>query len=172
MGRNVKILDRRAIQPGTIVFEQGSEGTQAFLIESGKVEVFIKDHAGQIVNIAEVGAGSLIGEMAVISGGKRTASVRTLETTVLITLSAHDLQEVMNTSGNMYTRMMRMMMNRLHDTHRKLVGKELTEVEKTVQTALENIEKHAPKTRQTEFTSGLGPIVDKLKKTLDRFGRS
>lgn len=95
MPRDVKILDRQCYASGVTIIEQGSKGNRAFIVESGKVEVFLRDVEGENMTIAILGPGSLIGEVALINDSQRVASVKTIEPTVLVTISYSDFKEAM-----------------------------------------------------------------------------
>ena len=55
-----------------------------YVSADGKVEVYLMDIEGNKTSLATLGAGSPIGEMAYFSGGKRTASARSIEPTRLL----------------------------------------------------------------------------------------
>ena len=63
---------------------QGDEDPSMYVIADGKVEVYLMDIEGNKTSLATLGAGSPIGEMAYFSGGKRTASARSIEPTRLL----------------------------------------------------------------------------------------
>lgn len=65
------------------IFQDDDDPTM-YVIASGKVEVYHMDIDGNKTHIAFLGAGDPIGEMAYFSGGRRTASARAVETTVLL----------------------------------------------------------------------------------------
>lgn len=68
----------RVYAAGEDIVTQGTPGDEAYLIIAGRCEVFIGDE-----RIREMGAGDAFGEMAILSPGPRTATVRALtETTV------------------------------------------------------------------------------------------
>jgi hypothetical protein len=66
-GRKPKI--RRLAQGETLV-KQGDPGTELFLLLDGVLEVSVDGRA-----VAEVGPGSILGERALIEGGKRTSTL-------------------------------------------------------------------------------------------------
>jgi signal transduction histidine kinase len=74
---------RRAYAAGGIVCEEDSASDSMFLIKSGKVDI-IK----QGVSLAELGPGDYFGEMSLITGAPRNATVTTLEPSVLLEISA------------------------------------------------------------------------------------
>jgi Cyclic nucleotide-binding domain len=61
----------RRLQPGETLVEQGEQGDELFLLFDGVLAV---EADGQ--TIAEVGPGAILGEMAVLQGGRRTATLR------------------------------------------------------------------------------------------------
>jgi Cyclic nucleotide-binding domain len=63
-------LERRSLDAGEALITQGEEGQDLFLILDGVVDVEVDGE-----EVAELGPGALIGEMALLEGGKRTASV-------------------------------------------------------------------------------------------------
>ena len=64
------IADEVDLDQGDILCEEGREGYECFILESGEDEVSLN---GQPV--AVVGVGDVVGEMALVDGGPRTASV-------------------------------------------------------------------------------------------------
>jgi CRP-like cAMP-binding protein len=76
-------------EPGDILFEQGELPFELFVIEAGEVEI-VRD--GQV--LATVGPDEPVGEMSVLRGERRMASVRALSPVVAIALSAEDLREM------------------------------------------------------------------------------
>lgn len=66
-------LERQTFEPGSVLIKEGDVGDEAYLIEEGSVAVF-RELAGQRVRIGRVGAGGMIGEMALIDSAPRMAS--------------------------------------------------------------------------------------------------
>lgn len=64
---------RRRLGAGEVLYRQGDEGRDLFLILDGVASV---DVDGKVV--AEMGPGAVMGERAVIEGGRRTATVRAI----------------------------------------------------------------------------------------------
>jgi hypothetical protein len=63
-------LERRTLDSGEALMKQGEEGRELFLLLDGIVDV---DVDGDVV--AEIGPGALLGERALLEGGRRTATV-------------------------------------------------------------------------------------------------
>jgi hypothetical protein len=63
-------LERRNYEQGQAIVEQGEEGRELFLLLDGIVDVEVDGD-----EVAEIGPGALLGEMALLEGGKRTATL-------------------------------------------------------------------------------------------------
>jgi CRP/FNR family cyclic AMP-dependent transcriptional regulator len=73
-------------EPGQLLFEQGGMPYELFVIEQGEVEVVRDDDV-----LATLGPGDLVGEMSVLRGERRMASVRVVSPVVAVTVAAEDL---------------------------------------------------------------------------------
>ncbi len=85
------MLDQITIEPGTVLFHEGDPGDRAYVIERGKVEVTA--HRGERkVLLSILGPRQMIGEMAIIDDRPRTATITTIEETVLIPITREQIQ--------------------------------------------------------------------------------
>jgi CRP-like cAMP-binding protein len=64
-------LERRTVEEGETLVEQGAEGNELYLVLDGMLAVEVDGEP-----VAEVGPGALLGERALLEGGKRTATLR------------------------------------------------------------------------------------------------
>ena len=64
-----------------VVLTEGEIGDSLYMIESGRVKVFIGDEEGREIILKLIGPGHFFGEMAMIDHQPRSASVTTLEVT-------------------------------------------------------------------------------------------
>lgn len=87
--------ERRMYAAGEVVIVEGSGGEELFVVESGEVEIVVARGGTSTVRIATVGPGRFFGEMSLMTGEKRRATVRTLRETVLLVVSKHDLQPIL-----------------------------------------------------------------------------
>ncbi len=70
-----ELVEEKKYQAGEAIFKEGDEGQAMYFIKSGKLSVSIQEGASR-VEIAHLNAGDFFGEMALISGQKRSATVR------------------------------------------------------------------------------------------------
>lgn len=74
----------KVYQAGEILFREGDPGESVFFIMSGKIQV-IKNISGQESEIlASLGEGDIVGEMAVLDGRPRSATVQASENTEVL----------------------------------------------------------------------------------------
>jgi CRP/FNR family cyclic AMP-dependent transcriptional regulator len=76
-------------EPGELLIEQGSMAYELFLIESGTVDV-LRD--GEL--LATLGAGDVVGEIALLAQQRRIASVRASSPVVALALPAEAFQQI------------------------------------------------------------------------------
>jgi uncharacterized membrane protein len=84
------LIQYRSIGANQPVIWVGEPGTELFLIQSGKVAVAAPDETGKEVVLASLGAGDFFGDLALLDGGPRSASVRTLEPCDMLVLGRDD----------------------------------------------------------------------------------
>jgi CRP/FNR family transcriptional regulator, cyclic AMP receptor protein len=89
LARVTQPFERR---PGECLFHQGEPADSLYVVESGRLESVARLPAERELSLAAIGPGELIGELALVSGGTRTATVRAVEATrgVVIQRDAFD----------------------------------------------------------------------------------
>jgi len=83
---------RKKLVSGEIICRENDPGDSFYIILSGAVEVFIESLAQQV---AVRKAGEFIGEMSLLMGTPRTATLRTLEETILFVVDRDNLQSLL-----------------------------------------------------------------------------
>ncbi len=78
-------LERRQYKPGQTIFAQGEAGDDAYIIESGKVEIAKGNGTAEMI-VATVDPGNLIGEMALIDNSPRMATARAMQATSCVVI--------------------------------------------------------------------------------------
>lgn len=81
----------------SVVFKAGDPGDKAYVIEKGCVEV-LHEAEGKMRRIAILSQGSIFGEVALLDGQPRTATVRTLMPTTLISIDRDHVDELLKRS--------------------------------------------------------------------------
>jgi CRP-like cAMP-binding protein len=79
-------LQKQEVSSGKDVIVQGEEGDEFYLLDKGGVDILVGDG----VKVAELGPGSYFGEIALLQKCKRTATVRTNQSSLLYSLTQKD----------------------------------------------------------------------------------
>lgn len=87
----VKAIWVQRLPAGHVMMRRGSPGSSCYLIAAGKVSVTAPDDAGVERQLALLGPGTLVGEMAVISGSPRLANVTVKESADVLELDPEAL---------------------------------------------------------------------------------
>src|SRR6185295_3876394 len=77
-----------------VIFREGQEGNDAYVVESGRIGVY-KMTDGKPVRLAVLEKGAMFGEMAAITGERRSATTIALEATVVVRISKATIQQKM-----------------------------------------------------------------------------
>lgn len=81
---------RNIFKAGEIILRQGDEGHCAYIIEKGKVEILITKVNGSVARVGTRGAGTIIGEMAIVDDEPRIATIVALEDCSLLEITKAD----------------------------------------------------------------------------------
>jgi voltage-gated potassium channel len=82
------LLTARKVAGGTVIVSKGDDAEEMFFIVSGRVEVELPN------NPVILGEGDYFGEIALITGGTRTATVRAVGACELLQLDRHDFRHL------------------------------------------------------------------------------
>lgn len=89
------IYDRKTFGPGKLLIRPGDPPYRAYLIQAGRARVFAHCE-GVPVEIAEIGAGEIVGDMALIRGTHHCYGVEAIETVVAVVVSVQQIQQVID----------------------------------------------------------------------------
>lgn len=88
----------RRYPKNTILFIEGDESTHLYVIKDGKVSVSVAGEDGREVILNYIGAGEYFGELALLDGQPRSATVRTVTPCEVIAVSRSSFQELLKTN--------------------------------------------------------------------------
>jgi CRP-like cAMP-binding protein len=100
---------------GEVVLREGDPGDEMFFIESGRVQVTHGQGASTLV-LAELGAGDLFGEMALLTGNPRSATVTALSDLDLWSMAQADFNDLVIAYPNLALALSRLLSERLRST--------------------------------------------------------
>ncbi len=80
------LMTRQSVEAGEPVFWFGDRGDTLYIVEDGRAEVTAPDARGGHVRLDTLGPGGVFGELGLIDGGPRSATVRALTDCSLLAL--------------------------------------------------------------------------------------
>lgn len=98
---------------GDVLLEQGAEGDFLIIVLEGQARVTVYTANGREIVLDYVGAGSVLGEIALLDGGTRTASVIAMDPMRYLTLARPVFERVMAENHQIALRLMRELAQRL-----------------------------------------------------------
>jgi CRP/FNR family cyclic AMP-dependent transcriptional regulator len=123
MLRNVRLfagladsLGKRIFAKGMIIFHKESPGQTLYIIESGKVRIFVLSESGQEISVNVYGPGDVFRELALLDGLPRSAGAVALERTMTLTLHRDDFLHHLEACPGMATSIIEVLCARLRYT--------------------------------------------------------
>lgn len=92
-------LQRTAVATGTTIIRQGDPADRFYIIEAGRFEVTQRDAAGDSSVLRSMGPDEVFGEIGLLTGRPRSATVTALDDGIVLALDATDFQELIATGG-------------------------------------------------------------------------
>lgn len=105
---------------GDVIFTEGDAAESLLILERGEVVVMRRSRDGH-VPIAHLGDGSVVGEMALIVGGPRSATIKALAATRFYRLSGRNFDTLRRQRSVVAYKLLRNMLITLGDRHQNVV---------------------------------------------------
>ncbi|MEM8707720.1 MAG: Crp/Fnr family transcriptional regulator [Actinomycetota bacterium] len=132
-------MRRRRFSRDEVVFHEGDPGDTLHVIDKGRVLVEVTTSRGDVAALAVRGPGEVIGELAVVGDGRRTARVTTLEPTETLTLDQGILDELRATDPRVDRYLVELLAAKLAETSAQLMEVLFIPVEKRVLRVVERL---------------------------------
>ncbi len=116
----VEIGLERKYTKNSIVFLEEEIGAILFIIISGKVKIVRTDDEGKEVILSILGTGDFFGEMALLDGLPRSATVVALDKTELFIIHRREFLELMENSPQIATSLMNELTRRLRKANEQI----------------------------------------------------
>lgn len=100
----IEVGFRRKLKTSEVLFRENDPGDAFYIVLSGAVEVFAEKLEKQL---AILPAGKFFGELSLMLGIPRTASVRSLEDTTLFVINRTGFQKLLQENGEVYESLVR-----------------------------------------------------------------
>ena len=84
----------RSYEEGDVIVTEGEEGSSLFLVVGGTVAVFTRTEDGSNVSLAELGPGDFFGEVSLLTGKPRTATIKARNEVTAIELESGSVDRI------------------------------------------------------------------------------
>lgn len=107
---------------GTLLFHEGDPGREMFIIQKGRVQVRKRVDSGEKV-LAELGEGEFFGEMALLEGMNRSATVEVVANSKILVINPETFETLLKGNLEIAVKMLKKMASRLRnlDAHLETV---------------------------------------------------
>jgi CRP/FNR family transcriptional regulator, cyclic AMP receptor protein len=114
------IAARKRFPRDEMVIMQGEEGGSFFLILAGKVKVIINSPQGREITLAILSRDDFFGEMSLIDGRNRSASVMTITETEVMTIIERDFETYLRRFPEVSIKLLKIFIGRLRRADRQI----------------------------------------------------
>ncbi|HET6830191.1 MAG TPA: Crp/Fnr family transcriptional regulator [Solirubrobacterales bacterium] len=118
--RIAQVAIPRSFPKGARVFHEGDTSDACYVIRSGEVRVTREHSDGRAIALATLGPGELVGELAMIDGGVRSASVEALTDVDLLAVSAADMRGLLERNAGITAKLVVALTKRLRETNERI----------------------------------------------------
>lgn len=110
----------RAFPRGVRVFHEGDTSDACYIVRSGDLRVTREHSDGRAIALATLAAGDIFGELAMLDGGARSASVETLADSELLALPAGDVRRLLAQHPDIAVKLIVALVRRLRETNERV----------------------------------------------------
>lgn len=120
--RLVPMLTERQFKPRQVLFSAGDPAERVYLIVKGRVKVYQVAENGKEIILDVVGKGGVVGDMAVVEDGERTACAMAIDDAMAVSISWEDFTHLLHQSPRLGVAMMELMAKRLAGMQRTFMN--------------------------------------------------
>lgn len=106
-------------EAGDVLFSEGEEGVQVFFIMNGELRVSKTLHNGEEEELARLGEGDIVGEMAILDNRPRTATVTALARTEVMVVDKDNFLSSMEQQPQLAISFLKLLAGRIDQMNEK-----------------------------------------------------
>lgn len=109
-------LRRRHYEAGATLFHQGDPGAAVYIVETGRVRIYMPTEDGQEVSVIFYGPGEMFGEMALLEREPRSATAQAMEDTAVLVMGSAPFYRHLQENYQVALNVMQHLSRRLRET--------------------------------------------------------
>lgn len=122
LNRLIPLLTERHFKPRQVLFTAGDPAERVYLILKGRVKIYQVAENGKEIILDVVGKGGVVGDMAIVENGERTACAQSIDDTMAVSISWEDFAHLLQQSPRLGFAMMELMAHRLAGMQRTFMN--------------------------------------------------
>ncbi len=123
-----KVAERKRVERSASIVRAGDSTDSLYILLTGRAKVTNTDEEGKEIILAWLESGEFFGEMGLIDGSPRSASVVAVEPCELLSLSKDEFQRCMRDNFQVAQKLMQILVRRLREADRKIESLALLDV--------------------------------------------
>jgi CRP/FNR family transcriptional regulator len=120
LDRIAQVAVPRSFPKGARVFHEGDESDACYIIRSGEVRVTREHSDGRAIALATLGPGEIVGELAMLDGEVRSASVEALSDVELLAVAARDMRGLLERNPEITAKLVVALTRRVRETNERV----------------------------------------------------
>jgi CRP/FNR family transcriptional regulator, cyclic AMP receptor protein len=140
----VPFLHRRNFAPNQLVFSKGDQAEELYLLLSGRMKISVLAPDGRELAFRTAGPGQMVGEIAVLDGGTRTADMTSLSQSEVLVLGKASLARLIADRPAINRDLVQFLCQRLRDTTEQLESIALYRIEARLARFMLALSEHMP----------------------------
>lgn len=127
---------KESVEANTILFHEGDKGDSLYVILEGRVEIFIQKNGGRAI-LQICGAGEFFGEMALLDGRPRSATISTLEACTFFILNQDEFLGLLITYPELLSHMVKIISGKVRHSSGEFFRSEMAKQALHTETEIE-----------------------------------
>jgi CRP/FNR family transcriptional regulator len=126
----------RQFEAGAVVFREGDEGSTCYIVRTGRARAIREHPDGRSITLAHFDPGDIFGEMAMLDGERRSATVEATEDTEAIAILSADMHRLLREHPDISVKLIAALGQRLRSTNERLARQSFQTVQSRVAAAV------------------------------------
>jgi CRP/FNR family cyclic AMP-dependent transcriptional regulator len=137
--RVAQVAIPRSYPRETRVFHEGDPGDACYIVRTGSCRVTREHPDGRAITLANLGPGAIFGELAMLDGESRSASVEATEDTELMAIPASDMRAQIREHPEMAEKLVVALTRRLREANERIARQSFQTVPSRVAGVLDQL---------------------------------
>ncbi len=122
------VMTRKSAPKNRTIIKAGDPTDSLYIVIAGRIKVQMSDDQGKEVILAVLGPGDFVGEMGLLDGAPRAASVVTIEQSEFVVIAKEDFNAMLKDNFELAMVIVRGLVKRLREADRKIESLALLDV--------------------------------------------